>query len=301
MTTERKLPLCKFFRFGKCRHLNDCKFTHVDCREGEKCKIKECAFGHVSRNEFNTEKPAQSFSVSVDDGQSQQISTQLNSVTKTDSGIPQEAPSKICRERRKHTSKEKHDRKKRKIQSWKSIAQDRTQSTHSRETDGDTSSSSNFERSFKKSKAQLLEKIDRSTSAQSVFALEADSNSCSTSAQSVSVSEADGNSCSTSAQSFTVSVDDGKSQQILTQLTSVIKADSGIPQQAPSKIRRERRKHTSKEKRDRKKRKIQSWKSIAQGRTQPDVTHFRETDGDTSSSSHFERSSKKSIGFFIGG
>ena len=88
------MPLCKFFRFGMCRHLNDCKFTHVNCRVGEKCKIEECAFGHVYRNKFNTEKPAQSFSVSEDDGKSLQISTQLTSVTKDDSGIPQETPSK---------------------------------------------------------------------------------------------------------------------------------------------------------------------------------------------------------------
>ena len=145
--------------------------TVSDRREGEKCKIKECAFGHVSRNEFNTEKPAQSFSVSVDDGKSLQISTQLTSVTKADSGIPQEASSKICRERRKHISKEKRDRKKRKIQSWKSIAQGRTQPTHFRETEGDTSSSSHFERSLKKSKAQSLEKIDRSTSASIGFCI----------------------------------------------------------------------------------------------------------------------------------
>ena len=84
MTAERKLPLCKFFRFGMCRHLNDCKFTHVNCRVGEKCKIEECAFGHVYRNKFNTEKPAQSFSVSEDDCKSLPISTQLTSVTKAD-------------------------------------------------------------------------------------------------------------------------------------------------------------------------------------------------------------------------
>ena len=45
-TTEpkRKLPLCTYFREGRCR--GDCKFTHVSCRDGVNCKNENCVFGH---------------------------------------------------------------------------------------------------------------------------------------------------------------------------------------------------------------------------------------------------------------
>ena len=50
-SSKRKLPLCTFFREGKCRHLNDCRFPHVSCREGGNCKDKNCEFGHVTNRE----------------------------------------------------------------------------------------------------------------------------------------------------------------------------------------------------------------------------------------------------------
>ena len=54
---KRKLPLCTYFREGRCK--GDCKFTHISCRDGENCKKANCVFGH-DNNQTHPEKKLKS-------------------------------------------------------------------------------------------------------------------------------------------------------------------------------------------------------------------------------------------------
>ena len=46
---KRKIPLCTFHCKGICKHLNDCRFTHISCRSEENCEDKDCKFGHPKK------------------------------------------------------------------------------------------------------------------------------------------------------------------------------------------------------------------------------------------------------------